>query len=134
MGKFLIKIYKCLKSKLFTFIAIQRIGGYGKGLKINGKTLLTRNTFLGSNVNFNGMQISGLGKVIIGDNFHSGIECMMITQFHNYDHGKAIPYDNTYYYKNIVIEDNVWLGNKVIILGGVVIGEGAIVNAGVKLP
>jgi acetyltransferase-like isoleucine patch superfamily enzyme len=54
----------------------------------------------------------------------------MLTSNHNYDRGEAIPYDDTYINKNIIIEDNVWLGNRVIILGGVRIGEGAIVQAG----
>jgi len=54
----------------------------------------------------------------------------MITQIHNYDNGQAVPYDNTYIYKNISIEDNVWLGSRVIILGEARIGEGAIIQAG----
>ena len=55
---------------------------------------------------------------------------MMLTQYHNYDHGTKIPYDDTYIFKDIVIEDQVWLGNRVIVLGGVKIGEGAIIQAG----
>ena len=54
----------------------------------------------------------------------------MVSQNHNYDHGKAIPYDDTYIAKDIVIEDNVWLGDRVIVLGGTVIEEGAIIQAG----
>jgi acetyltransferase-like isoleucine patch superfamily enzyme len=91
---------------------------------------ITKNTTLGNNVNFNGMRISGLGKVLIGDNFHSGTECMIITSYHNYDQGAKIPYDDTYISKDVVIEDNVWLGSRVIVLGGVTIGEGAIIQAG----
>jgi len=67
---------------------------------------------------------------VIGNNFHSGPGCLIITQNHNYDNGNAIPYDNTYIYKDVKIEDNVWLGSRVIILGGVTIGEGAIIQAG----
>jgi len=103
---------------------------YGKSLSVNHLSYCTKNTFLGHNVNFNGIKISGAGKVVIGNNFHSGTECMMISQNHNYDYGKKIPYDNTYRLKNIFIEDNVWLGNRVIILGGVTIEEGAIIQAG----
>lgn len=73
------------------------------------------------------MEINGGGKVTIGDNFHSGPGCMMITQNHNYDKGTKIPYDSTYILKDISIGDNVWLGSRVIILGGVKIGEGAII-------
>lgn len=99
-------------------------------VRANGKTVVTRNTYLGNNVNFNGLVISGGGEVVIGDNFHSGPDCLFITQNHNFDDGKAIPYDDTYVLKGIFIEDNVWLGSRVIVLGGVRIGEGAIIQAG----
>ena len=75
------------------------------------------------------MKIQGTANVSIGSNFHSGIDCMIITDSHNYE-GEAIPYDETVISKDVVIEDNVWLGNRVIILPGVHIGEGAIIQAG----
>ena len=99
-------------------------------LKVNGPTQVTSQTVLGINCNFNGMKIMGQGRVVIGDNFHSGIECMMIANIHNYDHGQKIPYDEVKIPKDITIEDNVWLGSRVIVLGGVTIGEGAIIQAG----
>ena len=55
---------------------------------------------------------------------------MIITQNHNYDHGTAVPYDDTFVLKEVVIEDNVWFGNRVIVVGNVYIGEGAIIAAG----
>jgi chloramphenicol O-acetyltransferase type B len=103
---------------------------YGQGLKVNGLSKVTSKTVLGSNVNFNGMRISGGGNIVIGDNFHSGKECLMISQIHNYNSGKAIPYDNTYILKDIIIKDNVWIGDRVIVLGGVTLGEGCIIQAG----
>lgn len=69
------------------------------------------------NVNFNGAEILGDGKVFIGDNFHSGKDCIIITDIHNYDKGKAIPYDDTYIYKYVIIEENVWIGSRVNVLG-----------------
>lgn len=54
---------------------------------------------------------------------------MIITQNHNYDKGKALPYDFTYIYKEVVIEQCVWFGNRVIVVGNVHIGEGAIIAA-----
>lgn len=86
--------------------------------------------YLGNNCNFNGMNIQGLGTTIIGDNFHSGIECLIINQNHDYDDGEAIPYGTNYHLKTVKIGDNVWLGNRVTIVGDVVIGEGAIAAAG----
>lgn len=102
----------------------------GKDLSVNYPSNVTPNTFLGNNVNFNGMKIQGKGKVSIGDNFHSGIDCMILTDIHNYDNGIAIPYDDTIISKDVIIEENVWLGNKVMILPGTKIEEGAIIQAG----
>ena len=87
-------------------------------------------TEIGNNCHFNGMNISGNGRVVIGNNFHSGKKNRILTTFHNFDHGTALPYDNTSYDKDVIIEDNVWLGESVMILGGVKIGEGAVIQAG----
>lgn len=102
----------------------------GVRLRVNNKSKVNDKTILGDNVNFNGLQILGAGRVIIGNNFHSGTSCLFITQVHNYDRGEKIPYDDTYVLKNIKIEDQVWLGTRVIVLGGVTIGEGAVIQAG----
>lgn len=99
-------------------------------LKVNGPSRVNGNTHLGHNVNFNGLLVSGNGKVVIGDNFHSGPECLIITDIHDYENGDAIPYGSTYISRDVHIEDNVWIGRRVIILGGVRIGEGAIIQAG----
>ena len=103
---------------------------HGTALRVNHNSNVTKKTILGNNVNFNGMNITGGGNIQIGNNFHSGKECLMISQNHNYDFGNAVPYDATYICKDIVVEDNVWLGERVIVLGGVTIGEGAIIQAG----
>ena len=112
-------------------IRVQRqCGNYRGRILVGGPTSLSKNTFLGTNANFNGLTVNGGGKVLIGDNFHSGPECLFICQNHNFDSGNAIPYDDTYIMKDIEIGDNVWLGSRVIVLGGVKIGEGAIIQAG----
>lgn len=97
---------------------------------IGGGSFFSGKIHLGENCNFNGMQVIGNGTVYFGDNFHSGTECMIITQNHNYDRGTAIPYDDTFDYKTIVIQDNVWFGNRVTVTGNITIGEGAILAAG----
>lgn len=124
------KWYRKVRKAYFGFWVRRRAKSVGSDLRVNKKSSVSGNTTLGNNVNFNGMKITGGGSVIIGDNFHSGEECLMITQIHNYDFGEKIPYDATYIYKDIVIEDNVWLGSRVIVLGGVNIGEGSIIQAG----
>lgn len=129
----IIRFYFRLKinfsKKYWTWRVSRSCASYKHPLKVQFKSKVTSKTHLGKNVSFNGMQITGHGKVTIGDNFHSGKDCKMITQIHNYE-GGAIPYDHTYIIKDIIIEDNVWLGDQVILLGGVTIGEGAIIQAG----
>ncbi len=102
----------------------------GKGLHCNGSVHVTRHTELGDHVHFNGMKASGNGRLVIGDWFHSGEGLRIFTRNHNYDKGDAIPYDETYIAKDVVIGDFVWIGAQVILLPGTTIGEGAIIQAG----
>jgi acetyltransferase-like isoleucine patch superfamily enzyme len=125
----LFRIFRRIQGWYYKRIVIHTVKEYHEPLKVNFKTSLNRNTYLGKNVNFNGMKIRGKGEVRIGDNFHSGPECIILTQIHNYE-GTAIPYDNTYIKRKVIIEDNVWFGVRVLVLPGVTIGEGAIIQAG----
>lgn len=102
---------------------------YKAPLYVNGFSIVSNKTILGSNIHFNGIRISGCGNVIIDNNFHSGKECLIIAQNHNYE-GTKIPYDETYICKDVHIKENVWIGDRVILLGGITIGEGAIIQAG----
>ncbi|TNF33380.1 MAG: acyltransferase [Deltaproteobacteria bacterium] len=106
-----------------------RAASVGPRLLVWGATRVSRQTVIGSHCNFNGMRIRGDARVEIGDYFHSGDGCQIITHVHNYE-GEAIPYDSTMINKDVVIEPFVWLGSNVLILGGVRIGEGAIIQAG----
>lgn len=111
--------------------AVRRIAAScGSDLRVNHPSRFTRFCRFGDNCNFNGMTVLGGGEVSFGNNFHSGENCRIITQNHNFDHGTAIPYDSTYIKKKITIEDNVWFGDSVIVVGNVTIGEGAIIGAG----
>jgi len=101
----------------------------GSDLAVNGEVSVNQNTVVGDNVNFNGLKIRGDGSVTIGDNSHSGPECMILTRNHNYDDGDAVPYDDTYVRAPVTIGDNVWFGARVTIIPGVTIGEGAIIQA-----
>ncbi|MHC4385450.1 MAG: acyltransferase [Planctomycetota bacterium] len=114
----LIRYAKKLRQWYYTLPVKLCVQSCGIGLKVNGPTCLNRQVCLGNNVNLNGLRIEGRGKVRIGNNFHSGTECLFITQNHNYDQGSAIPYDSTYIFKGITIEDNVWIGSRVIIQAG----------------
>lgn len=118
-----------IRREIWIYFLKKRVGGYKGKIFVGGKTKLTKNTFLGNNVSFNGMTVAGVGKLTIGNNFHSGTDCLIITSNHNYK-GEKVPYDETHIVKEVIIGDNVWLGSRVIILGGVTVGEGAIVQAG----
>lgn len=127
--QFLRVLNRKVSRKYWTWRVARIAQSYGERLTVNYKSNVNRKTILGVNVNFNGLIIEGAGKVSIGDNFHSGKGCKLITQIHNFE-GTAIPYDSTYILKPITINDNVWLGDRVMILGGITIGEGAIIQAG----
>ena len=127
--KYFLKRYRLSLRNIRGYIILKNVESHHGEIFVGGKTKLSKYTKLGRNPNFNGLIINGLGSVTIGDNFHSGSECLMINSNHNYE-GKKIPYDETHIIKNIIIKDNVWLGSRVIILGGVTIGEGAIIQAG----
>jgi acetyltransferase-like isoleucine patch superfamily enzyme len=125
MKKFIKKIY----TNVCTVRSLRNVK-HGNGIKCNFPCHFSVKTEIGNNCHFNGINISGSGRVIIGNNFHSGKNIRILTTFHNFDHGIAIPYDDTTYDRDVIIEDNVWLGESVMILGGVKIGEGAVIQAG----
>ena len=90
----------------------------------------TRFTIIGSDCHFNGIEIIGDGKVIIGDHFHSGSNILIITQNHNYYSPDLLPYDNKDVTKDVIIGNSCWLGSRVIILPGTIIEDGVVVQAG----
>lgn len=118
------------KRFIYVEIAKRTVKSYKGTIFVGGPTKLSKQTILGKNTSFNGMTINGLGTVTIGDYFHSGVGCLIISSIHNFDFGKKIPYDDTHIEKPVVIHNNVWVGDRVIILGKVTIGEGAIIQAG----
>ena len=121
---------KFVRRAYWTSRAKLKCKSYGEELRVNYKCHFTKNTVFGSYDNFNGMKIQGEGIVKFGNYFHSGEDCRIITDNHNFDFGTEIPYDSTKIVKDVTIGDFVWIGTCVIILGGVEIGEGAIIQAG----
>jgi len=116
-------------SVIFTEVIKRQVKSYKLPININSPTILNGETRLGENTNFNGMRVYGSGSIEIGDNFHSGPNCIIHTSNHNYE-GEKIPYDSSTINKDVVIGDNVWIGQGVTILPGVEIKEGAIIQAG----
>lgn len=122
--------YRSIMRFVFSSLVKVRCQSYEGKVVANYYSSVTRNTSLGNNVNFNGLKIKGAGKVSIGDNFHSGMECVIITDTHDYNSGETIPYGRKKISQTVVIDENVWIGDRVIILGGTHIHEGAIIQAG----
>ncbi|HJM44385.1 MAG TPA: acyltransferase [Candidatus Poseidoniaceae archaeon] len=121
---------KLRRQRFFTKIVKKQVGKFGSDFKVNGMCRLNKSVIIKNNVNLNGMNVQGNGQVIIGNNFHSGKEILLITQNHNWKNAKKIPYDDEYILTKITIEDNVWLGSRVTIVGNTTIGEGSIIQAG----
>lgn len=119
---------KHLKNEYYKRKIEQTAEEVGSGLWVGGKSSVNSRTRLGDNVHFLGLIIHDEGAVTIGDNFHSGSGCLLITQNHNYDTGDAIPYDSTFVSEPVEIGDNVWFGVNVTVLPGVSIEEGAIIQ------
>jgi acetyltransferase-like isoleucine patch superfamily enzyme len=128
--RFIHQRQKKIISFIYTIYAKKKATECGKGLKVNYRSFFGGKIYFGNNCNFNGMSVVGNGEVHFGNNFHSGSECLIITQNHNYDKGTKIPYDDTYERKKIIIEDNVWFGSRVLVTGNIIIGEGSIIAAG----
>ena len=126
------KIIKKILRVCCTYIATKQAGRIcvRGGVKVNFPSKFTKSTYIGDNCHFNGIKISGSGKVVFGNNFHSGKKVRIITSYHNYDNGTKIPYDDSWVTKDVIIGDNVWCGEDVLILAGVTIGEGAVIQAG----
>lgn len=134
--KFIRKLYCTYREKRIenfrrkcTKRAKNSMASYGVGLRVNSPSIFTKNVTVGNYCNFNGMEIGGGGIVSIGNYFHSGSGCQIITENHNYE-GNMLPYDDTFIVKSVTIGDCVWFGDKVLVVGNVNIGEGAIIAAG----
>lgn len=124
------KIIKIFVNKIRKFKVLRKVSSCGSNLFIGGKVKINDNCHFGNFVSFNGLSITGTGKVTIRDHFHSGSNCIFITDIHDYDNGDRLPYGKAYITRDIIIDEYVWIGLNVIIMGGVHIGEGAIVQAG----
>ena len=129
MKQILKDIKRNLKRIFFSALVKRKVKSYGKMLRVNNYCEISGNVFLGNNVFFNGLKVRGVGTLRIGNYFHSGIDCIIITSNHNYE-GDLIPYDETHIKKNINIGDFVWIGDRVTIIGDCNIGRGAIIAAG----
>lgn len=129
---FFVDLFRKAKYYISTFLLKCQLVEYGDNVGAAKIIRISRQAkvSVGHNCGFNGLIISGLGRVKIGDYFHSGTNILIMLGSHDYEYGDKIPYGSHYKPKNVIIDDFVWLGSNVIISGNVHIGEGAIVAVG----
>ena len=109
-----------------------KIKNVGKDVHLNGDMTFTGEEAMsiGDNVHIGtGAFFRAEGGLSIGN--HTHISRFVTIYTHNHDYkGKALPYDNTFTYKPVVIGECVWIGVNVTVLPGAKIGYGAIIGAG----
>lgn len=129
---FVVDKYRRIRHYISTYLLKRQLVSYGEHIGAACIIKISRQAkvCVGHNVGFNGMTISGVGGVKIGNYFHSGRDITIMLGSHDYEFGDKIPYGIHYKPKNVIIDDYVWLGSNVIISGNVHIGEGAIVAIG----
>lgn len=134
MNKILKIIFRKIRSAYYFALVRRKLHSYGS-VTVNGPFHISSTAVvdLGNHVNINGMRISGMGGVKIGNHFHSGTGINIMLGSHDYDNDNAIPYGKGHVPKNIEIGDFVWLGTNCSICGNVTIGEGAIVAYGANV-
>lgn len=127
----ILSFYRRVSGKMYSFIFKRMLHSYGS-VGVNNFCMVSRTAKVdvGYHFNSNGIVISGMGGVKIGNYFHTGENCKIMLGSHDYNNGESIPYGTSYDKKYVEIDDFVWLGSNVIISGNVKIGEGAIVAIG----
>ena len=120
---------RILRNRIYGQQVLKRAKSIGKEFMCNNFSRVTKNTVIKDFCGFNGMTILGKGNVEIGNYFHSGTDCTIMTTNHNYE-STLLPYDSTSVDKDVKIGDCVWFGSKVTILPGTTIEDGAIIQAG----
>lgn len=61
VGSFVSRSKTAFRRKYWRWMVEKNSASCGEGLHVNARTAVTGNTYLGSHVNFNGMEISGGG-------------------------------------------------------------------------
>lgn len=115
---------------LSTAYARRKVARHGVGFTVNFPCLFSSTTEIGDYCHFNGMKVRGIGRLVIGDYFHSGDEILVITQNHNYRNPRVLPYDEGLVARDVKVGNYVWVGSRVILLPGAELGDGCIVQAG----
>ena len=73
---------KSRRQRFFTKLVKKQVATFGSDLKVNEMCRLNKHVSLKNNVNLNGMEVQGNGKVTIGNNFHSGKDILLLSLIH----------------------------------------------------
>lgn len=133
MMKKIISIIKSLKELVYYIFQQNKTTNRLKDLGIDiekpinilniNKLKVTPPIYIGPNAN-----LYLRAELHIGSGTIIGPNLTVHTANHQYE-GHAVPYDDIYIGKNVIIEENVWIGANVTILPGIKIGRGAIIGA-----
>lgn len=113
-------------------VALNRIRNKGYNCLFHGEVTVldSDKLILGNNIRVgSGGFFFATGGLSIGDNTQISRNVTIYSGNHNVE-GNAIPYDDTYILKSVVIGKSVWIGMNVMITPGVTIGDGAIIGMG----
>jgi acetyltransferase-like isoleucine patch superfamily enzyme len=132
---FLVNIYFSIKSRIKRAqgnVVLSKVKNKGNNCKFNGfidikdvdKLILSDNVRIGE-----GGFLFAMGGIKIGNNTQISRNVVIYTGNHDIN-GNAIPYDDSYILKPVVIGHSVWIGMNVVITPGVTIGDGAIIGMG----
>jgi maltose O-acetyltransferase len=132
-GKFVVRPAVRFWQTQKTIVQLNAMGARGKGVQIEGAFEIgcPAKTFFDDDVSINsGFVASGEGPLFVGAHCHMGRDVRVLTSNHDYEHGTALPYDQTRVPRAVVIGPCVWIGDRVTIVPGVTIGEGAVLALG----
>jgi len=104
----------------------------GKNCKFHGdvKVYYSDGLQLGDDVRVGfGSFFFALGGISIGSNTQISRNVVIYSANHSVN-GEAIPYDDKYVLKPVIIGKSVWIGMNAMILPGVSIGDGAVIGMG----
>jgi acetyltransferase-like isoleucine patch superfamily enzyme len=113
-------------------VALKAVIRQGENCKFQGdvKVYYSEGLELGNDIRIGfGSFLFALGGITIGNNTQISRNVVIYSANHATD-GNAIPYDDKYILKPVIIGKSVWIGMNVLILPGVTIGDGAVIGMG----
>ena len=113
-------------------VTLNSIINKGINCIVHGKTTIyyVEKLTLGNHVRIGeGAFLFARGGITIGENTQISRNVLIYSANHNVA-GDAIPYDDKYIDKSVIIGESVWIGMNVVITPGVKIGNGAIIGMG----